>query len=48
MSLQNRYEFVLLFDVQDGNPNGDPNGSANRNADGTGDRIIEACSGDSQ
>ena len=24
MSLQNRYEFVLLFDVQDGNPNGDP------------------------
>ena len=24
MSLENRYEFVLLFDVQDGNPNGDP------------------------
>ncbi len=24
MSLQNRYEFVLLFDVKDGNPNGDP------------------------
>ena len=24
MALQNRYEFVLLFDVQDGNPNGDP------------------------
>lgn len=24
MSLDNRYEFVLLFDVQDGNPNGDP------------------------
>jgi CRISPR-associated protein Csd2 len=24
MSLQNRYDFVLLFDVQDGNPNGDP------------------------
>lgn len=22
--LQNRYDFVLLFDVQDGNPNGDP------------------------
>ncbi|ADE15052.1 CRISPR-associated protein, Csd2 family [Nitrosococcus halophilus Nc 4] len=22
--IQNRYEFVLLFDVQDGNPNGDP------------------------
>jgi len=24
MSLDNRYDFVLLFDVQDGNPNGDP------------------------
>lgn len=24
MSIQNRYEFVLLFDVIDGNPNGDP------------------------
>lgn len=24
MSLENRYDFVLLFDVQDGNPNGDP------------------------
>jgi CRISPR-associated protein Csd2 len=24
MSLQNRYDFVLVFDVQDGNPNGDP------------------------
>jgi CRISPR-associated protein Csd2 len=24
MAIQNRYEFVLLFDVQDGNPNGDP------------------------
>nr|WP_321467220.1 type I-C CRISPR-associated protein Cas7/Csd2 [uncultured Desulfobulbus sp.] len=23
-SVQNRYDFVLLFDVQDGNPNGDP------------------------
>lgn len=23
-AIQNRYEFVLLFDVQDGNPNGDP------------------------
>ena len=22
--LKNRYEFVLLYDVQDGNPNGDP------------------------
>jgi CRISPR-associated protein Csd2 len=24
MSLKNRYDFVLVFDVQDGNPNGDP------------------------
>ena len=24
MSLNNRYEFVYLFDVKDGNPNGDP------------------------
>lgn len=24
MSIQNRYEFVYLFDVTNGNPNGDP------------------------
>ncbi|HRH74133.1 MAG TPA: type I-C CRISPR-associated protein Cas7/Csd2, partial [Zoogloea sp.] len=24
MTLTNRYDFVLLFDVKDGNPNGDP------------------------
>jgi len=24
MAIQNRYDFVLLFDVKDGNPNGDP------------------------
>lgn len=24
--LQNRYDFILLFDVKDGNPNGDPDG----------------------
>lgn len=24
MSLNNRYDFILLFDVKDGNPNGDP------------------------
>lgn len=24
MSLNNRYDFVLVFDVKDGNPNGDP------------------------
>ena len=24
MNLENRYDFVYLFDVKDGNPNGDP------------------------
>lgn len=24
MTISNRYDFVLLFDVKDGNPNGDP------------------------
>src|SRR5512145_2934383 len=24
MGIQNRYDFVYLFDVKDGNPNGDP------------------------
>ena len=24
MELKNRYDFVYIFDVQDGNPNGDP------------------------
>src|SRR5712691_5983450 len=24
MTIQNRYDFVYLFDVKDGNPNGDP------------------------
>ena len=24
MALTNRYDFVLVFDVRDGNPNGDP------------------------
>ena len=24
--IKNRYEFVLLFDVKNGNPNGDPDG----------------------
>ena len=25
-TIQNRYDFILLFDVKDGNPNGDPDG----------------------
>ena len=24
MALNNRYDFVMLFDVENGNPNGDP------------------------
>ena len=24
MALENRYDFVMLFDVENGNPNGDP------------------------
>ena len=24
MALQNRYDFVIFFDVENGNPNGDP------------------------
>ncbi|NLN59085.1 MAG: type I CRISPR-associated protein Cas7, partial [Gammaproteobacteria bacterium] len=24
MAIENRYEFVMLFDVENGNPNGDP------------------------
>ena len=24
MTIQNRYDFVMLFDVENGNPNGDP------------------------
>jgi CRISPR-associated protein Csd2 len=28
--LKNRYDFVLVFDVQDGNPNGDPDAEISR------------------
>ena len=24
MAIKNRYDFVMLFDVENGNPNGDP------------------------
>ena len=31
MAIQNRYDFVMIFDVENGNPNGDPdNGNAPR------------------
>ena len=28
--IQNRYEFVILFDVENGNPNGDPDAEIGR------------------
>ena len=32
MALKNRYDFVILFDVENGNPNGDPDaGNARKN-----------------
>ena len=41
MSLNNRYDFVLLFDVKDGNPNGDPDaGNSPRVDDETGQGLV--------
>lgn len=41
MSLENRYEFVLLFDVKDGNPNGDPDaGNLPRTDAETGNGLV--------
>ena len=41
MSLTNRYDFVYLFDVKDGNPNGDPDaGNMPRVDPETGDGLI--------
>lgn len=41
MALQNRYEFVLLFDVKDGNPNGDPDaGNLPRTDAETGNGLV--------
>jgi CRISPR-associated protein Csd2 len=41
MSLENRYDFVLLFDVRDGNPNGDPDaGNLPRIDAETGDGLV--------
>jgi len=40
-AIQKRYDFVLLFDVQDGNPNGDPDaGNAPRIDPETGDGLV--------
>lgn len=41
MSLENRYDFVLLFDVKDGNPNGDPDAGNLPRVDGeTGSGLV--------
>ena len=41
MSLNHRYDFVLLFDVKDGNPNGDPDaGNLPRLDAETGDGLV--------
>lgn len=41
MALNNRYDFVLLFDVKDGNPNGDPDaGNLPRIDAGTGRGLV--------
>lgn len=40
-AIQKRYDFVILFDVQDGNPNGDPDaGNAPRIDPETGDGLV--------
>jgi CRISPR-associated protein Csd2 len=42
-SIQNRYDFVLLFDVTDGNPNGDPDaGNMPRMDPQTGHGLVRA------
>ena len=33
MAINNRYEFVILFDVENGNPNGDPDFANNPRTD---------------
>ena len=41
--IKNRYEFVILFDVENGNPNGDPDaGNMPRVDPGTACRSTEA------
>ena len=41
MTIQKRYDFVLLFDVQDGNPNGDPDaGNLPRTDPETGQGLV--------
>ena len=42
MSLTKRYDFVLLFDVKDGNPNGDPDAGNQTQRDPHGQRAPAA------
>lgn len=40
-AIKNRYDFVLLFDVKDGNPNGDPDaGNLPRTDPETGNGLV--------
>ncbi len=44
MALSNRYDFVMLFDVENGNPNGDPDaGNAPRVDAESGYGYITGC-----
>ena len=35
-AIKNRYEFVVLFDVENGNPNGDPEYAKSQSRERTG------------
>jgi len=43
--IKNRYDFILVFDVQDGNPNGDPDaGNLPRiDPETGGDLVTDVC-----
>ena len=45
MPIKNRYDFVLLFDVRDGNPNGDPDAGNLPRVDGETGRglVTDVC-----
>ena len=38
--IKNRYEFVIFFDVENGNPNGDPDAATCRVSTGTGYGLV--------
>ena len=41
--LNNRYDFIMLFDVENGNPNGDPDAGNTPRIDGERIRIYYRC-----